>query len=131
MNPFKKFALSLLVLVGISFAASAQPYYTNSSPQYGEYNPNRYVVPPTQPLATLNAQYALGINSGTSATSTDGTVTNAFATNYVYSVTPVVTVTQTGAVITPTNSVVSVTLTNFIYKAGAANTTNNWTAIGR
>ena len=77
----KKLFILLFVMLGLAAVSQAQPYYTNSTPANGAYLPNASVIPATQPAATLAAQYRLGINTGTSVTSGDGTVTNTFATN--------------------------------------------------
>lgn len=69
------------------------------------------------------------IQTGRGKTATDGTVTNTFTT--AFSVLPVVTVTQEGAVTTVSNIIVSCTTTQFIYNAGGPNVTNSYIAIGR
>ena len=122
---FTKFLLVLLCLIVLSlfFALKATAQY--------QYNDS--LVPAPQPSTTAKAQYALGINSGQCVTTTDATVTNTFATNYVYSVAPIVTVTPVAAAANSNNIpvVISVTTSNFILKATAASLTNNWHAIGR
>lgn len=70
---------------------------------------------------------AQGIQAGTLTTSANGTVTNTFAT--AFTVAPYVVTTlqnSTG----PTNNVVSVTTSNFVYSAGSASKTAHWIAIG-
>lgn len=73
------------------------------------------------------AKTKFGIQSGTATTAADGTVTNTFATDFASA--PVVVTTPVNNV-TPTNTVVSVTTSNFVHKAGVASLTINWVAIG-
>jgi hypothetical protein len=125
-------ALVVIALVAaFALQSIAQPYYTNSTPTYGGAQYNDSLVSPAQPGIVRANQYALGIKTGTSVTASDGTVTNTFATNYVYTLPPVVVVTQLGTNSSATNIVVSVTTTNFVYSAGKTSVTNNWMAIGR
>jgi len=76
--------------------------------------------------------YAAGptlVQAGSSVVTSDGTVTNAFAS--AYSAAPKVVVTQKGAALqSVTNIVVSVTTTNFIYRSSISGTTNDWIAVG-
>lgn len=133
-------ALACAALCFIASTATAQPYQTNNfgtvtnGPQFGAYLPNSSVIPPTQPSRTIATQLASGINAGWSVTSGDGTVTNTFSTNYVYSAAPFVTVTMlgtTGNGGTNTPVITSVTTTNFVFKVGAiSGVTNHWHAVG-
>jgi hypothetical protein len=68
------------------------------------------------------------ITSGTCVTSTDGTVTNTFAT--AFSSAPKVFLSQVGTLVTGTNILTSVTASNFVVNTKSATTTNNWIAIG-
>ena len=125
-----------LVLVGVALAfgssvALAQPYYTNSTAANGAYQPNAAAVNAYPSWVAGQQQQNMGILTGSSISSTDGTVTNTFPTTYVYTYPPVVTVTQTGSICTTSNLLTSVTTTNFVYKCGAINITNNWISVGR
>jgi len=123
--------LLFVMFVFVPTKVSAQPAGTNTA-GYGVHQFNDALIPPLAPSRTLSAQLALGINTGTCVATTDGTVTNTFSTNYVYSAPPVVIATQRGAALnTSTNIVVSVTTTNFVLKSGLASTTNFWMAIGQ
>lgn len=128
----------LLAVFLLPRVAKAQPYITNSTAANGAYLPNASVIPAPQPVAVRARQLALGINTGIGQTSNDGTCTNSFATNYVYSTPPVVTVTQTtngvgGANISGTNVVTAVTTSNFVFNCYNAKTNVLffWQAIGQ
>jgi hypothetical protein len=68
------------------------------------------------------------IETGTGTTVADGTVTNSFTT--VFGAAPKVVCTQTGTVITSSNCVVSITTSNFLYRAGAGSVVVNYIAVG-
>lgn len=121
---------ALLLPLFVAQKASAQPAGTNTA-GYGVHQFNDSLIAPLTPARTLAEQLARGINQGTSITSSDGTVTNTFSTNYTYSAAPTVVVTLRGTGISTTNDVVSVTTSNFVYKAGAPSITNNWIAVGQ
>jgi hypothetical protein len=125
--------LILLLIALIVFtapSAQAQPYYTNSTPANGAYLYNDVYAISPKPSAVLAQQYKSGILTGNSVTTTDGTVTNTFATNVVYTVFPSIQVTQVGSTITTTDVVTSVTTSNFVYRAGAPGITNCWISVG-
>lgn len=108
----------------------AQPAGTNTA-GYGVHQFNDSLIAPLTPARTLSEQLARGINSGKSISSSDGTVTNTFSTNYTYSASPSVVVTITGTGISTTNVVTTITTSNFVWKAGAPNITNTWVAVGQ
>lgn len=132
-NTFRNFCALVIVVVtlALGLSAKAQPWGTNTAgPGAHQYNDS--LVAPLQPSKTLAEQLARGINTGSCVVTTDGTITNTFLTNYVYSAPPVVIVTQRGAALnTSTNIVVSVTTTNFVLRSGLSSVTNNWIAIGQ
>ena len=66
--------------------------------------------------------------SGISVTAADGTVTNTYPT--AYSSPPKVVVAQVGSLNSPTNLVVTLTTTNFVYNGGRPSMTNLWISIG-
>ena len=120
--------IGLLAAIAIP-SAHAQTYFTNSTTPAGGYQYNDSLTVPLVPSAVIAQQKAAGILNGTSVTTTDGTVTNTFPVA-LYTAPPSIQVTQTGSTLTATDAVVSVTLTNFVYKAGAPNVTNTWISIG-
>lgn len=140
MNPKRNFSLLSVMFVFATIAilaaillprlAKAQPYGTNIA-GYGVHQFNDSLIQPLAPSRTLAEQLARGINCGKCVTTTDGTVTNTFSTNYVYSAPPIVVCTQTGTLMSTTNAVVSVTTTNFVLRSSIASLTNNWIAIGQ
>ena len=73
------------------------------------------------------AKTALGIQSGSVTTASDGTVTNVFGT--AFSGTPIVVIQQIGNACTVTNAL-TVTSSQFIFGAGSGSITAKWIAIG-
>lgn len=82
----------------------------------------------TGATTATNARANLGIQTGGGTTTADGTVTNTFPT--AFSTAPTVVVTQTGSTLTETNAVVSVTPSNFVYRAAANSITHRYIAVG-
>lgn len=68
------------------------------------------------------------VMTGTGVTATDGTVTNTFGTSF--SSVPTIVACQFGPVVSNTNSVTSITTSNFIYTSAKAAVSNQWVAIG-
>ncbi len=68
------------------------------------------------------------IETGRGVTAVDGTCTNSFTTAFgsVPKVIPV----QFGTVTTTSNLVVSISISNFVYRAGANTVTNDYVAVG-
>jgi hypothetical protein len=118
-----------IILAGM-VVTSAQPYFTNSSPQSGAYQYNQNYSQPLQPSKTLAQQYQAGILAGTIAPTPFYLLTNSFTTN-IYSTAPVVTANGSGTA-TGTNivTVVSSTTTNFVLDTGVSNQVIYWEAIG-
>lgn len=129
---FNKFFFAVLTLVVLDMGfggAQAQQYYTNSTAANGGYQYNDSLTTPLQPSAVIAYQKKAGILNGTSVTSADGTVTNTFSAA-IYTAPPSIQITQVGSTITSTDAVISVTISNFVYKAGAPNVTNTWISVG-
>ena len=120
---------SAAVLAGV-IAATAQPYFTNSSPQAGAYQYNQNYTQPLQPSKTLAQQYQAGILAGTIAPAPFYLLTNSFSTN-VYTTAPVITANASGTA-TGTNfvTVVSSSPTNFVLNTGVSNQTIYWQSVG-
>jgi hypothetical protein len=118
-----------IILVG-AFIASAQPYFTNSSPQSGAYQYNQSYTQPLQPSKTLAQQYQAGILAGTIAPAPFFLLTNSFTTN-IYTTAPIITANPSGAA-TGSNfvTVVSSSVTNFVLDTGVSNQPIYWHAIG-
>ncbi len=68
-----------------------------------------------------------GLQSGSNTNATDGTVTNTFAS--VFSELPSVVTTPANNA-TPTNTVVSITKSNFVYSSGVGAMVFHWVAVG-
>ncbi len=107
--------------------------------EFNRYGTNVFAIPTNGILPVANGgtggasasdgKTALGVQSGTATTATDGTVTNTFGT--AFSAIPIVTVTQVGSLTaTVTNWLVSVTPTNFVLNSGAPGRSNMWIAVG-
>lgn len=129
------FALLIIAFLWLALTpAHAQGYFTNSASGsfFGAQQYNQNYPAPTQPGQTIAAQYRTGINAGTGNSGIWSYATNSFATNYVYSATPAVTVQQYGAfTLTQTNAVIAITTSNYIvYFGGATNVNYSVLAIG-
>ena len=68
------------------------------------------------------------VQSGSSVTAGDGTVTNTFT--ITYSAIPNVVASQYGLVVSVTNTVINVTVSGFVYKSALAAVSNQWIAVG-
>jgi hypothetical protein len=117
-----------------ALAASAQPYYTNSSPQSGAYQYNQNYAQPLQPSRTLAQQYQAGIQAGSFAPAPWFFLTNSFPTN-IYTTAPIVTANGSGSAsqtVCSTNviTIVSSSPTNFVLQCSVSNQIVYWEAIG-
>src|ERR1043165_8858756 len=98
MNRFKNFSLVHLIAVVAVIALLAAMLIPATVPQakaqfqYDSTATNE-LSRPLAPSKTLQAQYALGIQAVIVTNFPTGKVTNTFATNYTYSVPPIVIVT--------------------------------------
>ena len=126
------FAITGLALLAVT--ASAQPYYTNvlngatNGNFAGAQTPYQTLPQRYLPSATMAAQGAAGISSGTFAPGV--ALTNAWPTNVTYTTPPVVTATGN---LNGTNvvSISLVTTTGFTLSTGVTNgLTIYWIAIG-
>lgn len=68
------------------------------------------------------------IQTGSSVSSTDGTVTNTFTTPY--GSLPSISIQSWGALMPGTNTITTLTLTNFVFKCGANAASNTWISVG-
>jgi hypothetical protein len=114
--------------------ASAQPYFTNSSPQSGAYQYNQNYTQPLQPSLTLSKQYQAGILAGTIAPTPWFLLTNSFSTN-IYTMAPVITANGSSSAsqtVCSTNvvTIVSASPTNFVLQTSVSNQTVYWEAVG-
>lgn len=75
-----------------------------------------------------NLKKAIGIQAGSAVTADDGTVTNTFST--AFSTAPKVVLTPFNSTTALTNTVVSVTTSNFVANLGANAVTLHWVAVG-
>jgi hypothetical protein len=125
--------VAAVILAG-ALVASAQPYFTNTSPQAGAYQYNQNYAQPLQPSKTLSQQYQAGILAGAFAPSQWYLLTNTFPTN-IFTTAPIVTANGSGPTsqsVCSTNvvTVVSSSPTNFILQCSVNNQTVYWEAIG-
>ena len=131
---FKIGATAVATITTGAFFVSAQPYFTNNSPQSGAYQYNQNYSQPLQPGKTLAQQYQAGILAGSFAPAPWFFLTNSFPTN-IYTTAPVITAIASGSasqMVCSTNevTVVSSSATNFILQCSVTNQTVYWESIG-
>lgn len=125
---FNKFFLGLCAVLAlmVTLATFAQPYYTNSTPANGGYQPNDNLTAPLVPSATISRQIMGGILAGTQTVTNTASVIP-FGTN-IFTVAPVV-VASTSSV-TNVAAITSVTTSNVTIATSYNANTLYWHVIG-
>lgn len=122
--------IALFAALMLPRVAQAQPYFTNATAASGPFQYNDALTPPAQPSQVIARQSLAGIQSGFVVTTADGTVTNTFSTNCIYTAPPIVVTRQRGKPTTTTSNIIVVTTSNFVINVGTPTSTNDFYAIG-